>query len=191
MLIAGLMMAAKGFAFPLNENIQKMQMLIYGRVLEAGRGGAGTAAAAVLTGRVGTLFSIVAAQDPDTITDEKYMEKVKKILEYPSHWSKYSDLKKTYMVALCSQNILKRLDDKMIDRSKKFLGLIARIIEIPNTLKAKDLIFTDRYSGVFPKKNGFVEGYMVEREMSQWNGYPYDNFNWFMSILSQKIDEDY
>ena len=191
MLIAGLMMAAKGFACPLNENIQEMQRLIHGRVLEAGRGGAGTAAAAVLTGRVGTFFSIVATQDPDTITDEKYMEKVRKILKDPSRWSKYNDLQKIYMVALCSQNINKRLDDKMIDISKKFLGLIARIIEIPDTLKAKDLMFNDRYSGVFPKKNSFVSGRMVEREMWQWNGYPYDNFNWFISILSQKIDEKY
>ena len=187
MLIAGLMMAAKGFAFPLKDNVQEMQMLLYGKVIDGNRGGVGTGIAAVITGRPGDAFAAAFGKKSHQVTDERAMKTVKKILEDPSHWLKLSDLEKIYLVALCSLNTLKCIEEKLIKRSREFLNLIARTMQGPAGINPRKPTRKDKYSDVFPANNGILRSSKIESEMSQWNGYSFYNFGEFIRLLNVKI----
>ena len=183
MLIAGLMMAAKGFAFPLKENVQKMQMLLHGKVIDGNRGGVGTGIAAVITGRPGDAFASFFGKKWDKSTDEEYMEKIRKILKDPSRWSKYNDLQKIYMMLLCSENGYKILDEETQERSKAFLNLIAPTVPINHPKYTR---FDPSYK-IGPAINNTVRGFEIRDAVSEMDGYDYYDYPGFIEQVGKEI----
>ena len=183
MLIAGLMMAAKGFAFHLKKNVQEMQMLIYGKVTDGNRGGVGTGIAAVITGRPGDAFASFFGKKSHQVTDERAMKTVKKILEDPSHWFKLSDLEKIYLVALCSLNTLKCIEEKLIKRSEEFLDLIAPTVPINHPKYTR---FDPSYK-IGPAINNTVRGFEILDAVSKMTGYDYYDYPGFLEQVGKEI----
>ena len=182
MLIAGLMMAAKGFASI--EDVDRMYQLVYHSSSHNSRGGVGTGIAAIITGRPGDAFAAFFGKKSHKVTDERAMKTVKRILEDPSIWLTLDDLNKIYLMALCARNTNKCIEKKLKDRSKDFLTLIGPTIPMPDP---EYTCFDSSYPVGPAINNVKLKASEISSVISEMTGYDYYDYPCFLEQVGKKI----